>query len=339
MYHRFVIFFGFLLSLQHLGVSFPPHAIALTSECQSNTSGTVAAIDYILLGANDIREERFDSALQNYNCATIFAPEYAVPYNNQGWVFFRQQKYEDAIAAYNIAIRYDAKNSVIFNNRGQVFDKLGYSKLADQDYRYAFKLNPKNSVTYPTNNQGIAIAAPTKPELLFPSESEYQEAFHVYDHLIETIPSVTSFINRGNIYRYSGDIDNAIADFTKALELGSDNALAYFSRGLAYYDSGKLELSIQDLKASILINPNEARTYFWLGVAYLEAVQYDNARMALRGAIELDPVWAVCYWELGETFMRNGDRKSALKYYNVYLAVAGAEAPPLFVGIVDSMSS
>ena len=64
----------------------------------------------------------------------------------------------------------------------------------------------------------------------------------------------TAHLNRAAAYELSGDIDRAIADFTKAIELAPDNSAAYNNRGRAYARKGDYTRSVADvLKANELV--------------------------------------------------------------------------------------
>ena len=58
-----------------------------------------------------------------------------------------------------------------------------------------------------------------------PSNPEYAEAYS----------------NRGIAYYRKGDLDQAIADYGRAITLDPQHAEAYNNRGIAYYDMGDLE--------------------------------------------------------------------------------------------------
>ena len=50
-----------------------------------------------------------------------------------------------------------------------------------------------------------------------------------------------AFYNRGNAYRYRGDTERAIADYSEAIRLKPDYALAYYNRGDAYAGKSKYD--------------------------------------------------------------------------------------------------
>jgi tetratricopeptide (TPR) repeat protein len=60
--------------------------------------------------------------------------------------------------------------------------------------------------------------------------------------------------NRAVAYSLSGDLDRAIADYSKVIEIVPDNASAYDNRGRAYASKGDLALAAEDqAKAQALL--------------------------------------------------------------------------------------
>jgi len=73
--------------------------------------------------------------------------------------------------------------------------------------------------------------------------------------IIERAPKdATAYHNRAVAYELAGEIDNAIADYTKTIEITPDNASAYDNRGRAYASKGNYASGLADAtKASQLI--------------------------------------------------------------------------------------
>ncbi len=69
-----------------------------------------------------------------------------------------------------------------------------------------------------------------------------------------------AFYDKGNVYYNSGNLKQAIEDYTKAIELDPDFVDAYYKRGNAYSDFGNLEQAVADLKRFLeLTSPNLIR--------------------------------------------------------------------------------
>ena len=73
--------------------------------------------------------------------------------------------------------------------------------------------------------------------------------------IIQRAPNdASAYHNRAVVYELSGDIDRAIADYTKTIEIRPDNPAAYENRGRAYASKGDYTHAIADAtKASELV--------------------------------------------------------------------------------------
>ena len=74
---------------------------------------------------------------------------------------------------------------------------------------------------------------------------------------------------RGNQYSRNGAYEQAIADYTRALELDDTLAEAWFNRGCSYYEMGIYDASIADLTRAIEIDPQDDNFYGRRSLAYL----------------------------------------------------------------------
>ncbi len=84
------------------------------------------------------------------------------------------------------------------------------------------------------------------------------------------------------------NLEMAIADYNKAIELDPKIALAYRNRGNAYYQQHKLDQAIS-------IDPNCVEAYFNRGYFYFEKRDYSHAIVDYSKAIELDPKLAMAF--------------------------------------------
>ena len=66
--------------------------------------------------------------------------------------------------------------------------------------------------------------------------------------VIGTTPQdAAAYYNRGATYQQKGDLDSAIADFSKAIELKADYGAAYNARGLVHAAKGDYERALSDV--------------------------------------------------------------------------------------------
>src|SRR5580658_7554712 len=80
----------------------------------------------------------------------------------------------------------------------------------------------------------------------------------------------TNYDNSGRSEFLKGDVDGAIADYTKAIALNPDDADAYESRGWAEKERGDLDDALGDFNKVIDLKPDFADAYNGHGVVKLK---------------------------------------------------------------------
>jgi tetratricopeptide (TPR) repeat protein len=93
----------------------------------------------------------------------------------------------------------------------------------------------------------------------------------------------------------NGDYAGSIADYTKAIKLNSNDALAFCCRGVAYYRLGDGCKAMIDYSHAIEINPNLAIAYYRRGFLHYVAKDYLSAIDDYNKSIALKPDFALAY--------------------------------------------
>ncbi len=86
------------------------------------------------------------------------------------------------------------------------------------------------------------------------------------------------FNQRGDRYSRNGVYEQAIENYTRAIELDEAFAEAYFNRGVSYYELGRYQDAITDLSQAIRLNPTDDNYYSRRSLAYLFADQLELAQ-------------------------------------------------------------
>ena len=81
--------------------------------------------------------------------------------------------------------------------------------------------------------------------------------------------------------------DLTIADYSKAIEINPNDAIAYRDRGAAKFDLKDYRGAIADYSKAIEINPNYAEAYGNRGIAMIKLGQKDSGCLDLSKAGEL----------------------------------------------------
>ena len=134
-----------------------------------------------------------------------------------------------------------------------------------------------------------------------------------YDKAIELNPDyVVAYNNRGFTKSKKGDLDGALADCDKAIELNPDYAVAYNNRGIAKWHKGDLVGALADYDKAIELNPDHAGAYNNRGFTKSNKGDLDGALADYDKAIELNPDHAGAYNNRGFTKSNKGDLDGAL---------------------------
>jgi tetratricopeptide (TPR) repeat protein len=121
-----------------------------------------------------------------------------------------------------------------------------------------------------------------------------------------------SYFNRALTYGKKGQHDQAIADYTKAIEINPGHAMAYYNRGRAYaIGKGQYDQAIADYTKAIEINPGHAMAYCNRALTYGKKGQYGQAIADYNKAIEINPRFILAYNNRGIVMMKLGNTKMA----------------------------
>lgn len=116
------------------------------------------------------------------------------------------------------------------------------------------------------------------------------EALAAFDEAIRHSPdSAPAYASRGMVRARLGDVDGAIADYSRARELGAPAGEVLFNRCQARISKRDYQGAIADCTAVIAENPSHAGASFTRGNARWLAGDADQARADWVRAIEIEP--------------------------------------------------
>ncbi|MTJ11156.1 tetratricopeptide repeat protein [Anabaena sp. UHCC 0187] len=180
-------------------------------------------------------------------------------------------------------------------------------------------------------NQGILEAKKENKDdfLLYAVRGElfgelklYDEAIADYTQAITINPQFAiAYSNRGLNYGKQGKIDLEIADYTQAIVINPQLADAFNNRGIVYGKQGKTELAISDFNQAIAINPKFTDAYTNRGVAYIQAGKIELAIPDFNQAIAINPQNANAYTMRAVAYENQGKIELAIVDYIQAIAI------------------
>ena len=132
---------------------------------------------------------------------------------------------------------------------------------------------------------------------------DWNGAITDYSEAIRLNPNhAIAYYNRGLAYGQLGEYQKALTDHTEAIRLNPSYADAYNDRGNTYNWLKESQKAIADYSEAIRLNPNNANAYNNRGIAYDKLKEYQKALADYTQALSLNPNYADAYNKRGDTY-------------------------------------
>jgi len=121
--------------------------------------------------------------------------------------------------------------------------------------------------------------------------------------------------NIGMALRDLGKLNEAIASYARALQIKPDFAEAHNNMGMALRDLGRLDEAIASYKTALQLKPDYAKTHYNLGMTLRDLGKHDEAIASYRKALQIRPDYAKAHYNLGMTLREVGKLDEAIASY------------------------
>jgi tetratricopeptide (TPR) repeat protein len=225
-------------------------------------------------------------------------------YLERAW--FRRQagKAADADSDVATARRDGADLADPFYNQGVRAVKKGNSAEAEHMFRFALDLQPLHAGAH------VGMAR------LYMERHEFAKAVAEFEQAMPAdCTSAELFYHRGNARLAAGAGGDALADFTKAIELAPKEAIYWAARGLAQHRvRHDAERAMADFAEAIKLDPNCHQAWQSRGLLDHEQGQLEGAEADLRKALSIHATPEGCE-ALGRVLHDRGEYDKALALY------------------------
>jgi Tfp pilus assembly protein PilF len=114
----------------------------------------------------------------------------------------------------------------------------------------------------------------------------------------------------------SGKVEDALAEFDKAIALDPHNAEALYNRGLIYQNNKQHQLAIDDFTSASGLTPQRPEPLLARAISYLAMDRLKEAAADLDEAVQADPQNAQIWTTRGIVYERLGDKTKAAGCYS-----------------------
>ncbi|PYK91183.1 MAG: hypothetical protein DME35_03290 [Verrucomicrobia bacterium] len=130
-----------------------------------------------------------------------------------------------------------------------------------------------------------------------------------------------AYSNLGSFLSARGNVDEAIRDFRKALELWPNQSKDHNNLGKALVQKGRIAEAMDHFQTALRVSPEDPDTESNIGAASLQQGDADEAISHLRRAVEKWPLHAQGHINLGNALLQNREIDAAIAEYEKTLAV------------------
>lgn len=217
----------------------------------------------------------------------------------------RRYDYDRAIADFSRQLRENPTHIESIQRRAEASRLLGRYEAALADYNHYIALRP---------NDDRALLSRS---LLLSYAGRYREAIVDFTTSIEKSPREASvYLARGQAYSRLAEYPNAVADFGKSIELRPGHADTFLERGSTILlADGDLNSAVADFSRAVQLNPYLGVALTRRAETYIKLGKPDLAAADLTEAIRLDPMSPQLLSLRGEAFEKSGALSAALADY------------------------
>ncbi len=145
-------------------------------------------------------------------------------------------------------------------------------------------------------NSGVAWKA-----LGLSLQMQGKDALHALQKATELFPDAAAHNSLGNALLDLGQLDGAVENYSRALEIKPDFAEAHNNLGNVLRSIGRLDDAMASYRRALEIKPDFAEAYSNLGVTFHDLGRLAEAEANYRWALEIKPDYALAHYNLGNT--------------------------------------
>ena len=168
-------------------------------------------------------------------------------------------------------------------------------------------INKNPSEPYISRAYGTRANAVQKNDHIQDALADYKKAIEIYP-----IDS-TSYLNRALLYTEMKNYHSALDDLNQAIKLQPTSALMYSKRGLVKYNMQNNKEALADFNQSLKLNPNNVEAYNIRAIIRFSANDYKGSEDDFSHAIRLEPLNSELYKNRGIMSLKMQQLEKACK--------------------------
>jgi len=172
-------------------------------------------------------------------------------------------------------------------------------------------VTPKVDVVHSSNERKYVLKGNVCIE-----RSSWDEAISNFTKAIElNAKNTDGYVGRATAFSAKREYDRAIIDYNRVIELSPKYIDVYYRRGMAHIQKGDYDKAMDDFNCMTELSSIDARGFGGRGTCYAHKSEYDRAVIEYTKAIELYPHYSDAYSWRGDAYQKLGNNDKAESDY------------------------
>ncbi|MDD3729719.1 MAG: tetratricopeptide repeat protein, partial [Endomicrobiaceae bacterium] len=286
---------------------------------------------YYYLGVSYFEVQNYEKANLNLEKAAEADPENKKTYYYMAQSLFDYARYyEDDNKDYYLKALENLKKAQDVSNdykyvwlRAKIYAKLNDYQNASLDFETAVKMNPSDQNLLSDKLKFVKedVKVPEIPEKSVKVENdrdilaEQKTVAKPEQKKIDLLGS-NVLLNRGNINFKNNKYQEALEDFSKAIDLNSSNSQIYLARAGVYLVLKDIALALEDLNKALELSPDSNIINCKIADVYSIQNNYEKAEHYYKKSIELKPKSALAYLGYAQLCEKHNRKEKAIENYS-----------------------
>ncbi len=270
------VIIGVLMVYTRKQVSYWRNDMVLWEHAIASTSRNYVAHNN--LGYDMTHQGRTAEALEHYQLALKYSPNFPEANGNLGVVYSKMGRLDEAARCFRRVIELNPNLAPAYNNLGNILVRQGRMDEAVEQYQKALKLNPDRT--------GICIEIHNNLGSLFAKQGRNDEAIEQFQKALEVDPDNAEVQNNlANVLTTQGRVDEAIEHYRQALKQMPDSVHAHYQLGVLLQSRGEFAASVAQFQKVLELDTKHVSAQN--NLAWLLSTCPDNSVRSGTKAVDL----------------------------------------------------
>jgi tetratricopeptide (TPR) repeat protein len=276
--------------------------VSVWSDTVKKSPNSVTALNN--LGSAQIREKKYDDAINYLNRALKISPAAEKAYGNLGLAYSLKKEYGPALAAYQKVLTLNPRSAETCSNIGMIFRETGDYVTALAWFGKALEIKPDFAQAY--LNRG----------LVYYDQGDKQKAIAAYQTASQLAPH-SSYVHNtlGLFYMQEGDAASAFKHYETALSLDASNYEALNNIALLYIKQKLFAKALPFLTKAAALRPSSPEIYLNTGIVFFNIGKPRNAIQEYKKALDLNPSYVEAHFNIAAAYLLFPEEQKQAQYH------------------------